>query len=348
MRELARRSGLSPAQVSRIEAGEVDRPSTETLSQLADALDRRPQLLLAALDRLPESEAFNAVFLALIYAIPDVVTGDLDFTTAPTADPELIAALLDLVSLTGTVDDLELEGVDLDQDAAVEFQVLDSWRQGLDEANQLAVETTTSSGASREASAEAGERLAEAERKVRESKAAVTDLRQRIQEHQRTLDVAEERLARFVRDLAARLFVRHWPIAQGIWQWPERGAPTVTPQAREQFKRMLARIRKALKPSADEMELGPIAEYLALFSDTDQDLFADARRRLTVFPNDRQFREVARAWEHLTPERRRRVVEFVQDQHRLSTHELVEEQRDEARSAIPHSDSERQEANDAS
>jgi hypothetical protein len=313
------------------------------LSQLADALDRSPQLLLAALDRLPESEAFNVVFVALIYAVPDVVTGDFDFTTAPTADPDLIAALLDLVDLRGTVDDLELEGVDLDQDAAVEFQVLDSWRQGLEEANEQAVEISISSGASREASAEAGQRLAEATRKVRESKAAVTDLRPRVQEHQRRLDVAEERLASFVRDLAGRLFVLRWPIAPGVWRWPQGGAPTVTPQAREKFKRMLARVRKALKPSADETGLG---EFLALFSDTDQDLFADARRRLTVLPNDRQFREVARAWEHLTPERRRRVLEFVQDQHRLSAHELVEEQRDEARSALPHS--ERQEANETS
>jgi transcriptional regulator with XRE-family HTH domain len=46
MRALARRSGLSAAQVSRIEAGEVARPVAETLVKLAKALDRDAQLLL--------------------------------------------------------------------------------------------------------------------------------------------------------------------------------------------------------------------------------------------------------------------------------------------------------------
>jgi transcriptional regulator with XRE-family HTH domain len=46
MRGLARRSGLSPAQISRIEAGEVERPAAETLVKLAKALDRDAQLLL--------------------------------------------------------------------------------------------------------------------------------------------------------------------------------------------------------------------------------------------------------------------------------------------------------------
>src|SRR5712692_8196380 len=46
MRGLARRSGLSAAQISRIEAGEVQRPAAETLVKLAKALDRDAQLLL--------------------------------------------------------------------------------------------------------------------------------------------------------------------------------------------------------------------------------------------------------------------------------------------------------------
>jgi transcriptional regulator with XRE-family HTH domain len=46
MRGLARRSGLSAAQVSRIESGEVERPVAETLVKLAKALDRDAQLLL--------------------------------------------------------------------------------------------------------------------------------------------------------------------------------------------------------------------------------------------------------------------------------------------------------------
>jgi transcriptional regulator with XRE-family HTH domain len=46
MRALARRSGLSAAQISRIEAGEVEQPAAETLVRLAKALNRDAQLLL--------------------------------------------------------------------------------------------------------------------------------------------------------------------------------------------------------------------------------------------------------------------------------------------------------------
>jgi transcriptional regulator with XRE-family HTH domain len=46
MRGLARRSGLSAAQISRIEGGEVERPVAETLVKLAKAVDRDAQLLL--------------------------------------------------------------------------------------------------------------------------------------------------------------------------------------------------------------------------------------------------------------------------------------------------------------
>src|SRR6476620_8986268 len=46
MRSLARRSGLSAAQISRIEAGEVERPAAETLVKLAKGLGRDASLLL--------------------------------------------------------------------------------------------------------------------------------------------------------------------------------------------------------------------------------------------------------------------------------------------------------------
>src|SRR5438045_3659297 len=85
MRGLARRSGLSAAQVSRIEAGEVERPVAETLVKLAKALDRDAQLLLVfaghirgararqllreAIEALPESgRAEHADALAQIEA----------------------------------------------------------------------------------------------------------------------------------------------------------------------------------------------------------------------------------------------------------------------------------------
>lgn len=85
MRELARRSGLSAAQISRIEAGEVERPVAETLVRLAKALGRDAQLLLVfaghirgtraqqllrqAIEALPEpSRAEHARALSLLDA----------------------------------------------------------------------------------------------------------------------------------------------------------------------------------------------------------------------------------------------------------------------------------------
>jgi transcriptional regulator with XRE-family HTH domain len=57
MRELARRSDVSAAQISRIEAGEVERPSVDTLISIAHALDRNPRPLLIASSHIAGDEA---------------------------------------------------------------------------------------------------------------------------------------------------------------------------------------------------------------------------------------------------------------------------------------------------
>ena len=70
MRGLARRSGLSAAQVSRIEAGEVERPVAETLVKLAKALDRDAQLLLVFAGHISGARARQLLRLA-IEALPE-------------------------------------------------------------------------------------------------------------------------------------------------------------------------------------------------------------------------------------------------------------------------------------
>jgi transcriptional regulator with XRE-family HTH domain len=70
MRGLARRSGLSAAQVSRIEAGEVERPAAETLVKLAKALDRDAQLLLVFAGHITGARARRLLREAL-EALPD-------------------------------------------------------------------------------------------------------------------------------------------------------------------------------------------------------------------------------------------------------------------------------------
>jgi transcriptional regulator with XRE-family HTH domain len=56
-RELARRAGISAAQVSRIESGLVEQPSVATLVALAQALDRNPKPLLILAGHVPRLEA---------------------------------------------------------------------------------------------------------------------------------------------------------------------------------------------------------------------------------------------------------------------------------------------------
>jgi len=70
MRGLARRSGLSAAQVSRIEAGEVERPVAETLVKLAKALDRDAQVLLVFAGHIRGARA-RQLLREAIEAVPE-------------------------------------------------------------------------------------------------------------------------------------------------------------------------------------------------------------------------------------------------------------------------------------
>lgn len=70
MRGLARRSGLSAAQISRIEAGEVERPVAETLVKLAKALDRDAQLLLVFAGHISGARA-RQLLREAIEALPE-------------------------------------------------------------------------------------------------------------------------------------------------------------------------------------------------------------------------------------------------------------------------------------
>jgi transcriptional regulator with XRE-family HTH domain len=70
MRALARRSGLSAAQISRIEAGEVERPAAETLVKVAKALDRDAQLLLVVAGHITGARARQLLRQA-IEALPE-------------------------------------------------------------------------------------------------------------------------------------------------------------------------------------------------------------------------------------------------------------------------------------
>jgi transcriptional regulator with XRE-family HTH domain len=82
MRGLARRSGLSAAQISRIEAGEVERPVAETLVKLAKALDRDAQLLLVFAGHIRGARA-RQLLREAIEALPEPGRAELGDALAP-------------------------------------------------------------------------------------------------------------------------------------------------------------------------------------------------------------------------------------------------------------------------
>jgi transcriptional regulator with XRE-family HTH domain len=61
IRELGRRAGVSAAQLSRIEAGQVEQPSIDTLVAVARALDRNPKPLLIVSGHIGRDEALPAL-----------------------------------------------------------------------------------------------------------------------------------------------------------------------------------------------------------------------------------------------------------------------------------------------
>src|SRR5947209_965252 len=75
MRELARRSSLSAAQVSRIESGGVT-PSIETLAKLAFALERQPEPLYIAAGYAGLADAVEVV-RRMLKALPSGAALDL-------------------------------------------------------------------------------------------------------------------------------------------------------------------------------------------------------------------------------------------------------------------------------
>ena len=78
LRELARASGVSPGQLSRILAGKTSRPSVETLVRLAGALERDVDALLV-LAETPEAfsgERLDAARIRVLEAIATLPAAD--------------------------------------------------------------------------------------------------------------------------------------------------------------------------------------------------------------------------------------------------------------------------------
>jgi transcriptional regulator with XRE-family HTH domain len=93
VRELGRRSGVSPAQISRIESGEVAKPSVDTLVSIARGLDRNPAPLLIASGHIPHEEARQI--------LSEMFRPRRGKTYNPTTDSELVEEWLALGEKSG-------------------------------------------------------------------------------------------------------------------------------------------------------------------------------------------------------------------------------------------------------
>jgi transcriptional regulator with XRE-family HTH domain len=299
MRALARRSGLSAAQISRIETGDV-KPSIETLAKLASALQRPLEpLLIMALYREPAEEGLEDVrrlLRGLERAGADELTGDL---------PEVDEASERLTELRN--DHSLLEGK-----ASAELQYLDRLRAAATHASR---EYTNARSYERQAGQESpGAWATELATRGREivdeigpAEASAKEAREAVDDHQRKLDEVESMVESLVFVTAEKLFL------------------SVSGE-------LLVCVRELTDlRSPAETETGQWADAV---------LFATLSlgQPRAQGAGDPETRELLRKWDALTDPRRKRVLEFIEDQRRLSAQELATDQTEGGDSAVPDQD----------
>ena len=275
LRELARASGVSAGQISRILAGKTSQPSVETLVRLAGALERDVDALLV----LAESpEAFSgprldAARMRLLEAIEGL----------PAVDRH--ALVKEERNLR-----LQIEEADrLERDISrLEAQLVD-WR------------ATAGPPHTDRAAGRKDEDVAGADRQSDPFEAQLLSLRA----ERAALD---ETFAAAVRAAAARLFsdVRgrvSAPSSRSSPAWHTQPRPT--------------------RPGsvAPRLSVRPLSELLPAAQESRRETLESRPGQEPM--TDRELRHLLRVWEQLSPARRRRVAEFIDDQHRLSLHEQL-------------------------
>jgi transcriptional regulator with XRE-family HTH domain len=336
MRELARRSGLSAAQISRIESGDVERPSDETLVKLATALERDPRALLIAVRPIRTREG-AAVVRQMLEGFPAGTSGDLAGGWHALNEQE------------AKVKALEAQGIGLDGEAAANLEVLDSWRVEMAEASHelehfelraknLGDPNDVRDEYARRAAA-AAERVTKASRNIAECKSDLDNVGLKLRRQQEELDIEEQRLEDMIRDYAQRLFLRQGPSGHGdvgtifTTNYDVLIADALASEHDDPYGLDWEKFLSSHVPPSDRADEQHLERWRGAFDylQRGMDELRDARARLLPYPDDRDFRGVARSWPRLTLERRRRVVEFVEDQRRLSVQEQL---RDESREAV--------------
>jgi transcriptional regulator with XRE-family HTH domain len=266
LRELARASGLSAGQLSRIEAGKTEQPSVETLVRLAQALDRDADALVVLATR-PEALRGSRLQEARVRLLA---------TIEALAEPERQALAREEAELRQQISSVERLEREIAQTEA-----------GLVEVRAVAAVEPAGGDGGRGSVLE--QRLAELQRERAELDATFVDS---------------------MREVAARLFTE----IRG------RGAGSLTSTAAWQTQAPAR--ASATMPSSRYLERRPLSELLLPSAASSPRAHADA---ISV-PDprqDRQLRQIQQAWQRLSPERQRRVLEFVGDQLRLSIQDEI-------------------------
>jgi hypothetical protein len=212
---------------------------------------------------------------------------------------DLAGALHELNDLDADAQRLEAQREERERTFRSETILRDNLRADLALAVADASEATARAHESNDPEAAARSRDATAREEAIRSKLASAEVsarhaEARLHEVEPEAVLAGEALERRIRQVAARLFV-------------------LTNSER------LGRVRSLGDPSSAQSHVVPrwVGAMRTLTEWVDQD------RTATAPTFDRDIRTMLRAWVELTPDRRRRVLDFVEDQRRLSAHETA-------------------------
>ncbi len=299
LRELARASGVSAGQISRILAGKTSRPSVETLVRLAGALERDVDALLV----LAESpEAFSGARLdaARIRLLEAIAQLPADHRQAlATEERDLRLQLDEAARLENDIQRLEARLVE--SRAASTAPLAD-----LEESE----ETLGAPHASFASDDEYFEDRAVATPTERSTTVAGESERLENELHslQAERKALDETFAAAVRAAAARLFthVRGRESTQTSASAPAWHTQPRTPRHETVVPRFSTRPLSELLPDARNIPRATVE-----------------RQHRQERTTERELRHLLRVWEQLSPARRQRVAEFIDDQHRLSLHEQL-------------------------
>lgn len=317
MREVARRSGLSAAQISRLEAGEIDRSSLETLTRIAEALERPPELLLAATGRIRTDQA-SAIVQRWLRAIPPGRAGHLAGALHYVRDRET------------ALHTAQFEQASLDPQIASATDERDSARIDRSRSEDKVADLTELARTAPNPEAVSGyeQQLAVAQNHLRAASQAedqalkqLEGLGARAQAQDAHLVEEQRRFDNMLRACAGQLFVRDDlgpPPPVELFDPRVRAALTRRTNS-DSVDEAWTDFLSAVYPTPTTPD--DVASWRQTFDQLQRRLqdWEEARARLLHKPDDQTFRQIARAWDQLTAERRHKVLDFVEDQRRLSS-----------------------------